>query len=376
MLQHMGARIPEGLLTYSGSMAYEYLPAPKPPNRQGLSYPRLFREDPAEARERIPAQDRWPRGYDPERRDDIRAGLHITPSDRGIANNVFNLANQDAQPHDAVQATRRGVIDALARSKAPVEDILEPRQLQNAAGLRTTMQRPSVVVHSHPGWFGGHVSTDDSGGSDELRQEIYLNTPTAAAQLAGSPKVPTDEPPTIPKTNPGAERVQHARGERVLLHELGHSVSNRQGNAHSAAQGVFEARVGGRGANTWADSPATRGTEEAFADTYSYRHHKLDRKDESRGLNRSQFHDFNYPAMTYNYEGRKAAQFSEAYERKTAGVRRQAEEERQTDLKDGLKDSFSGLPINEVMDKGFQRIPGVDWFDLEHEAAYHERTGR
>lgn len=200
---------------------------------------------------------RWPRGYTPERQQQVQDALQDTViMDTAASRERATPEQQEQGRYVRYPEAEARVRDILARSTVPVDSV-----------------RGLTRIHDTPA--PGHLASYWPG-----RREI------------GIPIVTNGHP-------------QRAQVEVNLLHELGHHVSNRTGAGRAAAEQHAWARMDNEPGpgwtwhdhdNTWYNehgesrSPVTEasrlqdGVEEAFADDHAEEHYRPHPADRRRGI--------------------------------------------------------------------------------------------
>ena len=186
---------------------------------------------------------RWPRGFTPERGAEVARAVTVVGA---------------ALPHDPQRAfdrkawgqeriSRQRTLDNIARSTVPMSDFEGERIHVQSVSPQLQPYRPPLNQGAAGVYRGKRSKTHEI----QVRQDHETSS--------------------------------------TVIHELGHAVSNIRGTAHSAY-----------------DTPAVRGTEEAYADDYAARHFR-----DRRGRPETQFEYHPDDALAPSHQDK--ADFSAAY---------------------------------------------------------------
>lgn len=208
----------------------EYLPPAKPLNNHQFRQLPLFNMKPEDA-------GRYPRGYTPERMHDVDQSLGsvgVSPD----SDHPWIPKNADVVGRRT--AARHKVVDTLARSTTPTEELRAGQVVDRTPRWNGTTREPTKILppsvrFEGPSSSAGSYGTYMSGGTRSEPER------TAA--------------PTV-NNHPGASYDP----DYVLMHEFGHHRSQVEGTKHSDQGSTWAHTVKGE------VKPSVRAKEEAFAD--------------------------------------------------------------------------------------------------------------
>lgn len=219
----------------------------------------------------IPNEDRYPRGFTPDRYRAVREHLGGRSMEENLYGGLRRLEDTDNHGFRVPQnhakdrgflARREGqarVVETIARSTAPIEHI--------ATNTPSIWQRGSEDARGASGRYfsKGHGANTGSPIIEIYGQKKYdWESEHGDWDGEGDPPVPTQRR----GKQVAAQRPRRVDSEQTLLHELGHHASAVEATPHNVLT-----------------SHRSRGEEEAYADDYMTEHWKADPRDVRRGTN-------------------------------------------------------------------------------------------
>ena len=235
-----------------------------------------------------PTEQRWSRGYSPERRREIQGAIGPVMMQQGSEQHAFipqalrqrsvetggigaSVEEGNKLVRGMLTSAQYSVYDALARSSIKTEDIGEKP---------TVILRPYDKERRILGSYQGY---------DKI---VSLHAPV----IAKSAEAPSEYTQRLRAQNPETYGDERYQAEGTLLHELGHHVSHERGTEHSAYK-----------------TPTQKGEEEAYADAYMATHQRRHPHDPRPAVVPKEY-SFERSGMTFGY-GDELAESQSAYRR-------------------------------------------------------------